>query len=151
NDMALVIDKVLVPASGRPAAPPEAEAIDPSLNISVVFTSIASTLAALREAGKLASSLGARITLMVTQVVPYPLPLESPPVLVDFSENRFRVIANESLVETNVQIYLCRDRFQALASALKRGSIVVLGGIKRTWWPTRDQALARDLRRAGYE
>jgi hypothetical protein len=109
-----------------------------------------STLAALKEAGDLASQLGARITLIVPEIVPYPIPLETPPVLVKFNEHRFRVIAHQSPIETHVQIYLCRDRLVALKSALKPGSIVVLGGPKR-WWPTKDERLARDLRGAGYE
>jgi hypothetical protein len=49
-----------------------------------------------------------------------------------------------------VQIFLCRDRFETLAAVLKPGSIVVVGGRKR-WWPTKDETLARQLRRAGYE
>src|SRR5262245_40217603 len=101
NDMSLAIQKILVPATGHPARP-GIEPADNRLNISVVFTSVVSTLAALKEAGRLASSLGARITIVVPQVVPYPLPLESPPTLVEFSENRFRVIASESPVETSV-------------------------------------------------
>ncbi len=147
--MSLAIEKVLRPATGHPSQPARVEA-DQQLNIAVVFTSVESTLAALKEAGNLANSLGARITLVVPQVVPYPLPLESPPVLVEFNENRFRVIASKSPVETSVQIFLCRDRFETLAAVLKPGSIVVLGGRKR-WWPTKDETLARQLRRAGYE
>lgn len=147
--MALAIEKLLAPAIGHPALPVREET-DQQLNIAVVFTSVDSTLAALKEAGTLANSLGARIKLVVPQVVPYPLPLESPPILVDFNEKRFRVLASESPVETSVQVYLCRDRFEALASALKPGSIVVLGGKKR-WWPTKDERLARQLRGAGYE
>ena len=147
--MSLAIEKRLVPATGRPAQH-IGEETDQKLNIAVVFTSVASTLAALKEAGNLASSLGARIKLLVPQVVPYPLPLETPPVPVEFNENRFRVMASESPVETSVQIYLSRDRFETLTSVLKPGSIVVLGGRKR-WWPTKDESLARQLRRAGYE
>ena len=147
--MSLAIEKILVPAIGHPARPTADEA-DQKLNIAVVFTSVESTLAALKEAGNLANSLGARITLVVPQVVPYPLPLETPPVLVEFNEKRFRVMASESPVETSVQIYLCRDRFETLTSVLKPGSIVVVGGRKR-WWPTKDETLARQLRRAGYE
>jgi hypothetical protein len=127
------------------------EGTDHRLNISVVFTSVESTLAALKKAGAMASGLGARITLLVPQVVPHPLPLESPPVLVGFNERRFRVIAGESSVETQVQVYLCRDRFQTLTSVLGPGSIVILGGCKRRWWPTRDEALAKSLKRAGFE
>jgi hypothetical protein len=149
NNMSLAIEKILVPATGHPTRPIGAEA-DQKLNISVVFTSVDSTLEALKEAGNMANSLGARIMLVVPQMVPYPLPLETPPVLVEFNENRFRVLASESPVETSVQIYLCRDRFETLTSVLKPGSIVVLGGRKR-WWPTKEENLARQLRRAGYE
>ena len=147
--MSLAIEKILVPKTGYPIRPLGDEA-DQQLNIAVVFTSVESTLAALKEAGNLANSLGARIRLVVPQVVPYPLPLESPPVLVEFNENRFRVIASESPVETSVQIYLCRDRIDTLTSVLKPGSIVVVGG-RRRWWPTKDEVLARQLRRAGHE
>ena len=147
--MSLAIEKILVPKTGYPTRHLGDEA-DQKLNIAVVFTSVESTLAALKEAGNLANSLGARIKLVVPQVVPYPLPLETPPVLVEFNENRFRVIASESPVETSVQIYLCRDRFETLTSVLQPGSIVVLGGKKR-WWPTKDELLARQLRRAGHE
>jgi hypothetical protein len=147
--MSLAIERIHVPATGRPARP-RAEEVDQQLNIAVVFTSVGSTLAALKEAGKLANDLGARIRLLVAQVVPHPLPLEAPPIPLDFNETRFRVIASESRVETSVQIYLGRDRFETLTSALKPGSIVVLGGRQR-WWPTKDELLARRLRRAGYE
>src|SRR5215471_7640714 len=142
NDMSLALERLLIPATGHPTIP-RSEDTDQRLNISVIFTSVESTLAAMRKAGSLASSLGARITLLAPQIVPYPLPLESPPVLLEFNERRFRVIANESPVETSVHVYLCRDKLQALTSALRRGSIVVLGGRKRWWWPTRDQWLAR--------
>jgi hypothetical protein len=147
--MSLAIEKILIPATGRPTQLIGVET-GQELNIAVVFTSVESTLAALKEAGNLANSLGARITLVVPQVVPFPLPLETPPILVEFNENRFRVMASESPVETSVQIYLCRDRFETLATALKPGSIVVVGGRQR-WWPTKEETLARQLRRAGYE
>ena len=148
--MSLAIEKILAPATGHPADP-GVELGQQRLNISVVFTSVASTLAALKEAGNLATSLGARITLFVMQVVPYPLPLETPPVLLDFNERRFRVIASQSPVETRVHIYLCRDKVQTLKSVLGPGSIVVLGGRKRWWRRSKDQVLARNLRRAGHE
>jgi hypothetical protein len=147
--MSLAIEKVLVPATGHPIRP-IGEEVDQKLNISVVFTSVHSTLVALREAANLANKLDARIMLVVPQVVPYPVPLETPPVLVEFSENRFRVVAAESPVETSVQIYLCRDPFVTLAWVLQPRSIVVIAG-RRRWWPTREERLAWHLRRAGYE
>jgi len=132
------------------APPPGLSAGNPLLEVTVVFTSVAATIAALRRAGALAHRLHARIKLVAPQVVPFPLPLESPPVLVDFNERRFRVIASESRVETSVQIYLCRDRFETLKYVLAPHSLVVIGGRKR-WWRTREERLARRVRRAGHE
>ena len=119
-------------------------------NIAVIFTSIESTLSALRMAGTLANRLRARITLIVPQVVPYPLPLNGPPVPAAFTERHFRVITAESPVETNVRVYLCRDRMDALRGVLKPHSLVVVGG-NRSWWPTREKRLARQLRECGHE
>jgi hypothetical protein len=145
NNMSLAISKTFLPAT------PGTEEGDDHLNISVVFTSVKSTLAALKQAASLASSLGARIRLLVPQQVPQPLPLENPPVLAEFNERRFQAIAGESHVETSVHVFLCRDRAQTLKSVLGPGSIVVIGGRKRPWWPTRDEVLARELRRADFE
>jgi hypothetical protein len=139
----------LKPATTRPAEP-EIDERDPSLNISVLFTSVEATLAALKRAGELAHSLGVRLTLLVPQIVPFPLPLESPPVLLDWNEHRFSVIAQKSPVETTVRIYLCRDRMETLESVLSPHSIVVVGARKR-WWPTAEERMARKLRRAGHE
>jgi len=147
--MSLGNEKMPMPAFGR-STPSLGEDACQGLNIAVVFTSVESTLTALKEAGNLANHLGARITLVVPQVVPYPLPLDGPPVQAEFSERRFRVMASEGPVNTRVQICLCRDRLTALKSALKPGSIVVLGGSKRPW-PTKNEILARQLRGAGYE
>jgi hypothetical protein len=128
----------------------EPERSDQRLKIAVVFTTVDTTLPALRNAGVLASSLGARVTLLVPQVVPHPLPLETPPILVDFNERRFRLIACQSPVETTVRIFLCRDRFETLNSVLSPRSLVVVGG-KRRWWPTAESRLASKLRKLGHE
>jgi hypothetical protein len=128
-----------VPAIPERMETPESEA---QLNIDVVFTSVDATLAALRKAAELAGKL--------PQVVPVALPLESPPVLLDWNERRFQIIASESSVPTTVRIYLCRNRIETLCQVLKPNSLVVLGGRKR-WWPTAESRLARELRKTGHE
>jgi hypothetical protein len=149
NHILLALERQLKRASGQPSSPERADD-DQRLNITVVFTSVEATLAALRKAGDLASSLGGRITLVVPQVVPYPLPLESPPVLLDWNDRRFHVIAAESPVETIVRIYLCRSALDTLQGVLPAHSPVVIGGLRR-FWPTREKRLARQLRHAGHE
>jgi hypothetical protein len=147
--MALAFEHFLQPGTAQPRLP-RIDGTDYALEVAVVFTSAAATIAALRAAGGLAGRLNARISLLVMQVVPFPLPLESPPVLPGFSENRFKDIASESPVETRVRIFLCRDASATLKAALAPRSIVAIGG-RRRWWPTREKALAGELRHAGHE
>jgi hypothetical protein len=142
-------EMVLAP-DRKGTAPSQAGESEHRLAITVVFTSTSATTAALRKAGVLADNLNACIKLVAPQVVPYPLPLETPPVLLAFSERRFREIAMESPVETTVQIFLCRDRWETLKGVLAPHSLVVVGG-RRRWWPTKEETLARKLRRAGHE
>jgi hypothetical protein len=149
KNMALAFQKRLDPLAGHPI-PPRIDGSGHKLEVAVVFTHVAPTVAALKQAGALADRLGARIKLVVPQIVPDRLPLESPPVLIEFSERRFREIAMASPVETSVQIYLCRDPLETLKSVLPPRSLVVIGG-RRRWWPTREKSLARQLRRAGHE
>src|SRR5262245_50706862 len=95
-------------------APRVVEARDSSLDIAVIFTSVDATISALNKAGSLAENLSARITLVVPQIVPYPLPLASPPVSVQFLEMQFREIAAESPVDVVVRLYICRDEMEML-------------------------------------
>lgn len=147
--MALALERIIAPVTGAPVRP-FTEETDSKLDISVVFTSVDPTLTALKEAGNLASTLGGRITLIVPQIVPYPLPLTSPPVLVDFNERRLRVIASNCRVETRVCIYLCRDALETLQTVLKPHAVVVVG-CRKKWWPTAEKRLVAKLRRAGYQ
>jgi len=146
NHVALAVQTLTAPAHRRRAAEPPSQTLD----VTVLFTSVEPTLAALRTAGELASRLNCRITVVAPQLVPYPLPLASPPVLVEFNERRFRVIAEEARVDTSVQVYLCRDRTEALLAALAPHSLIVIG-MRPCWWPTADKRLASKLRRAGHE
>ena len=120
------------------------------LQVTVVFTSVDATIAALKRAGSLAGYLTTSITLIVAQVVPYPLPLNSPPVLLEFNERRFRAIAGATSAETTVRLYLCRDRWETLKSVLRPNSLIVVGG-RRKWWDTEEKRLVGRLRRAGHD
>lgn len=149
KEVSLILEGLLAPANGLPGLPGGCEG-DPRFELAVVFTSFDATIAALKMAGALASGLSAHITLVVPQVVPYCLPLENPPVLLDFTRQRLGEIASDSPVETTIRHCLCRDRLVTLTAVLKPGSIVVIGGRKK-WWPTREKTLARRLRRFGHE
>jgi len=137
----------------QPAAPacelssPESE----KLEVVVVYTGVKQTLAALRAAACFARGLKARIRLVVPHLVPFPAQLDEPPVRTDFVEQKFRTLAEQSAIETNVDIRLCRDWEDGVLQGLKPGSRVVLGARMR-WWPgAREGRLVRALQRRGHQ
>jgi hypothetical protein len=116
------------------------------LDLQVIFTDLPKTAAALAKARSMARGLGARITLTVAQVVPYPLPLAAPDVPVEFTERALEPLAVE---DTTVEIYLCRDRNETIRRSLPPDSLVIVGARKWLWWFSPDRSLARMLRRDG--
>lgn len=148
--MAATFEKLIQPGVAQPE-PPVAGDGGAALEIAVVLTSETATLAALKHAGALARNLNARVTLLVPQVVPFPRPLTSPPVLLEWNERRYRALAAASAVDTVVRLYLCRDREETLLAALPARSLVVIGCPKRWWRFTAERRLARRLRAAGHE
>jgi hypothetical protein len=120
------------------------------LDLQVIFTDLPKTAAALAAARTMARGLGARITLMVAQVVPYPLPLAAPDVPVEFTERALESLAIE---DTTIEIYLCRDRNETIRRALPPDSMVIVGARKCRWWtswlPSRESQLTRLLRQDG--
>jgi hypothetical protein len=105
EEMSPTVETVPLVAT-RISCEPAAGQANSKLNIAVIFTSIEPTLSALRKAGALASRLRACITLIVPQVVPYPIPLNRPSVSPNFTERHFRVMADESPVQTKVK-FIC--------------------------------------------
>jgi len=125
------------------------EVFSPELEVNVVYTRLPGAAKTLNIASGLAAGLGARVTLHLAQVIPYPLELKSPPVAVQFTEQQLLTIAGEQPVETSIQIYLCRDLTETIRQVLKPESVVVIDGGK-CWWPVREQRLAAALRRDGH-
>jgi hypothetical protein len=129
----------------------EMQAIGPGfrLPVFVIFTSINRTLKALEKAGQLANPLRTRIEIIAVQTVPFTLPLDEPPVPFEFVVRRLEEMANQFQEQIKISAYLCRDSSEALKCVLNRNCPVVMG-VRKRLWPTRDERLARKLRRAGY-
>ena len=130
-----------------PALDPERADGGGRLDLKVIFTDLPRTAAALKTARAMASGLGARITVLVAQVVPYPLPLAAPPVPLEFTKRLMESVPADE--NTTVEILLCRDRYESLHDALPADSVVIVGARKRHWWPSWERKLARILRHAG--
>ena len=120
------------------------------LLITVVFTGMATTIAALKHARHLAEGLSAEIRIVMPQVVPHVLPLEQPPVSPEFRVRYFCTAAGEHATGISIEVHLCRDAHLAVVNALRPGSLVLIGR-RGPWWVTGEKSLARTLRRAGHQ
>jgi hypothetical protein len=129
--------------------PPAAPSDDGrQLDLKVIFTDLPKTAAALTTARTMARGLRARITLIATQVVPYPLPLAAPDVPVEFTGRMLESIAiADDDADTSIEIYLCRDRIETIRGALPPDSVVIVGAQKRHWWPSWSSSCDRQLTR----
>jgi hypothetical protein len=123
------------------------------LRIHVLFTNPGDTLAALNAAIEMASELETEIALIVTQIVPFPLPLDDSPVPLDFASEQIRRLADSaSSAHAELQgfIYFCRNPIETLLQELPARSLIVIG--VRPHWPFgKSKRLARALRRHGHE
>ncbi len=145
---ALIEDPESVEAPGENAA--IAVPSDP-LAVTVVFTTVAATLDALREASGLAHQLKARIRILVPSVVPYPLDIAHPRVDPLFRLRHFRTLCEQHSIETFVDVRLCRDRLACIRDALAPHSLVVIGA-RKEFWPFRaERILVSQLRIDGHE
>ena len=141
------MDNPVVPCHSAPA---NGEDNEQYLSISVVFTTPAATLRALKQAGELAYQLGARIRIVVPHVVPYPLPINRPAVDPNFKLRQFRTLFFQYVIETHIDILLCRDAHECLKKALASHSIVLIGDRNR-FWLTREKRPTQALRHSGHQ
>jgi hypothetical protein len=115
----------------------------------IPYTTPELTRAALRHAG-VCSDLDVHVMLVDIQVVPFPCPLDQPPVRKEFSERRLRNLLKESGLPGCAAVLYTRDWLDGFKRVLEPGSLVILASKKR-WWPTREKRLARTLTGAGHQ
>ena len=99
----------------------------PESRVYVIFTDNAGTKTALAAAARLARGLDLPLELLAAQVVPYPLPLDDPPVSIDFVEGVMARLLIGVEADISVRILLCRDSAQTLRSAVEPEALVVIG------------------------
>jgi hypothetical protein len=129
---------------------PGAHTRDPRLRLYILFTNSAATRKALQAANELAREIGACLALVLPQIVPYPLPLESPPVSAEFSGRALAELLEGIEAETSASVCLCRDRNEAVRAILPPDSVVLMGVSRPRWWANRERSLIRLLRRDGH-
>ena len=115
----------------------------------VPFTTPKLTKAALQQA-VLCSDLEVHVALVDVQVVPFPCPLDQPPVDKEYSRCRLEDFISEIGLPGRADVVYTRDWINGFHQALEPNSLVVLS-TKARWWPTRERRLARALEKAGHQ
>jgi hypothetical protein len=128
------------PQEARPKAP---------LEINVVLGGLENAESVLHTAASFATGLHAKLTIHFPRVVPYPLPLKSPPVSVELVERNLLELSARQAIETSANVYFCRDRSDTIREILKPGSLVILN-VKRQWLGSFEKTLSRRLLRDGH-
>jgi hypothetical protein len=133
------------------AAPPETSSDLAPFIVHVVFTSWQGTLGSLQHASQMSRSLGAKIVLWYFQNVPRQFAASQAPVSTHFLKRRLCAMARKCCHRTDVEIriYACTDPDRCMKSSLLAGSVVLIHGRKRWWWPTPEQKAASALESNG--
>jgi hypothetical protein len=142
----------LASAAVGAAHDPLVEHSDPAIGtdaIYVVYTSIESTLAAVRVAGNFGKVLGVPVTLIYLRTVPYVLPVDAPGGISPVETEVFLERLRAEGLDVRVNVYLCRDKHRAIAAAIKPHSLIVVGG-RRRWWSREPERWRRMLEAAGH-
>ena len=147
---------LLTPIHGEPFTSGPDQGLDTNpqkLKVTVVFTSIEGTIAALAAAAAYANALAAEIVICVPHVVYFRYPLERPPVAPAYFEKLCRALIDEANLDPYtiaIDIRYCRSQLSCLSTHLKPHSLVILGA-ERTWWYQREKRLASALGQLGHD
>ena len=115
----------------------------------IPYTTPELTLAAMRHAGA-CSDLDVHVALIDLQVVPFPCPIDQPPINNEYSQHRLQELFSESGLPGRTAVLYTRDWLEGFRRVLEPNSLVVMA-TKRRWWPTREMKLARALSKAGHQ
>jgi hypothetical protein len=119
------------------------------LRVVVPYTTNDFTRAALRHAG-VCTDLDVHVCIVDIQVIPFPCPLDQPPISKEFSEQRLQELLRECGLPGRTSVLYTRDWLEGFRKVLEPGSLVIVACQKR-WWRTREERLARTLMNAGHD
>lgn len=122
--------------------------------VHVLATTLEATSAALAAAVPLARGSHSRLMVVVTQVVPYTIPLERPVDSPEPAVRRYRDLVRELNREADVvaqiRVCLCRRPDDVVTRLLPAHATVVVGGETGGLLPSRTVRLVRHITRLGH-
>src|SRR6185436_8310207 len=104
------------------------------LSVVVPYTTSELTAAALGHSA-VCTDLDVRVSLVDIQVVPFPSPMDQPPIDKQHSQCRLQALLKNSGVPGEASIVYTRDWLDGFRKVLGPHSLVVMATRNR-WWPT---------------
>jgi hypothetical protein len=127
---------------------PTAQADRPPVH--VLATTVEGTRCALTSAKRLTERLHARVVLLVPRLTSFSVPFDpasdEAAVLID----EHRALAASIGVHVTVLLCVCQRYGDVVHQMLSQSSLLVIGGRKRVWWPSREERLVSRLFAEGY-
>jgi acetyl esterase/lipase len=120
------------------------------LALFVVFTTVQGTLLSLQTVDQLTSNLATRIHLLIPDRAESSAALITPVMLGDFTARYFLTMMPHACRVT-IRLTHYPAATEDLWEVLPPGSLIVLAGTARRFWPSPEQRFARRLRQAGHE
>lgn len=136
--------------NARPDADAESHCPDQPIQVVVPYTEAKHTREALTAAAVMTRGLSAIIKLVAVQVIPFPAPFYCPATMREHLEAELELLAGECISRVEATIVLARTQEEGYRHAIEPETTVLLTYPRRVW-PTRQERLARQLRRLGYK
>jgi len=118
--------------------------------LQVVATTDAGTRRALVEASRLVNGSGARVLLLVPQIITFMSATGNARDAAAITD-RYRAMAIDAGVDARVRLCVCRRLDDIFQWMLGPRAHVVIGGRQRWWWPTAAERMARRLKALGHD
>ena len=118
--------------------------------VHVVATSFDATRAALEAAVPLARGAGAKLLVLVPQILPYAVELETPVASAEFAVRNYRKVVEDLGGNASIHLCLCR-RPADVSQLLPEHALVVVGGHPAKWLHNSEERLVRHMARLGHQ
>jgi len=116
----------------------------------VLATTVDGTRSALAAAVPLAKGSGAKLLVLVPQVLPYAVELDQTLQPTEFVVRRYREIVEDLGGEATIRVCMCR-RPSDIARILPERALVVVGGQPPRWFPSTEHRLMRRMSALGHQ
>ena len=127
-----------------------AQSVATPVKVVIPYTDLEMTRRSLASAAALVRGIPSAVRIVAVHVVPFPAPFHCQESVHGFLNEQLTTLTSELDCAAEATVVLAREYEDGYRQALEPGTTVLIA-MRRRWWPTREQRLARMLTRLGFE